>query len=64
MWVWGVPTLRILLLESSSAIPRAASFFSATHRTLRILCSAKSSAGREKKRQGWGSMVPLVNSRT
>lgn len=62
--MWGVPTRRILLLESRSAIPRAASFFSATHSTLRILCSAKSSAAREKKRQGWGSILPLVNSRT
>lgn len=62
--MWGVPTRRILLLESSSAIPRAASFFSATHSTLRILCSAKSSAAREKQRQGWGSILPAVNSRT
>lgn len=52
-----VPTRRILLLESRSAIPRAASFFSATHSTLRILRSAASSAAREKRRQGWGSIL-------
>lgn len=63
--VWCIPTRRILLLESRSAIPRAASFFSATHRTLRILCHAVSSAAREKSRQGCGSIpVPqLAKSR-